>query len=116
MVKGDRHMNILFLVLNEVEYLEDILDAFVDVGVKGATILDSQGMGSALTNGGKEFPFFGALRNLLDGARPYNKTIFTVIEDENILEEAVKAVKEILGDMSNPGVGLMFTLPVGNIF
>ncbi|CAK7080103.1 hypothetical protein CIW83_01650 [Tissierella sp. P1] len=109
-------MNILFLVLNEVEYLDEILDAFVDVGVRGATILDSQGMGSALTNGGKDLPFFGALRNLLDDSRPYNKTIFTVIEDENVLNDAVKAVKEILGDMEKPGVGLMFTLPVGKIY
>ncbi len=109
-------MNILFLVLNEVEYLDDILDAFVDVGVKGATILDSQGMGSALTNGGKDVPFFGALRNLLDDARPYNKTIFTVIEDDKVLEDAIKSVKEILGDMTKPGVGLMFTLPVGKIY
>jgi hypothetical protein len=37
-------MNILFLVLNETEYLDEILDGFVDAGVKGATILDSQGM------------------------------------------------------------------------
>ncbi len=109
-------MNILFLVLNEVEYLDEILDAFVDVGVKGATILDSQGMGSALTNGGKDLPFLGALRNLLDDSRPYNKTIFTVIEDDEVLEDAVKAVKEILGDMKKPGVGLMFTLPIGKIY
>lgn len=109
-------MNILFLVLNEVEYLDDILDVFVDVGVKGATILDSQGMGSALANGGKDVPFFGSLRNLIDDARPYNKTIFTVIEDDELLEDAVKAVKDILGDMKKPGVGLMFTLPVGKIY
>lgn len=109
-------MNILFLVLNEVEYLDDILDAFVDVGVKGATILDSQGMGSALSDGGKNLPFIGSLRNLLNEARPYNKTIFTVIEDDEILEDAVKAVKEILGDMDKPGVGLMFTLPIGKIY
>lgn len=109
-------MNILFLVLNETEYLDDILDAFVEIGVKGATILDSQGMGSALTNGGKDTPFFGTLRTLFDNARPYNKTIFTVIEDEEVLEDAVKAVKEILGDMEKPGVGLMFTLPIGKIY
>ncbi len=109
-------MNILFLVLNEVEYLDDILDAFVDKGVKGATILDSQGMGSALTNGGKDIPFMGTFRILLDNARPYNKTIFTVIEDDQVLKDTVQAVKEILGDMQEPGVGLMFTLPVGEIY
>lgn len=110
-------MNVLFIVLNQVEYLDDILDAFVDVGVRGATIFDSQGMGSALTANGKgNEPFFGVLRNLLDESRPYNKTIFTVIQDDKILEDAVKAVKNIVGDIHKPGVGMMFTLPVGNIY
>ncbi|NMA94539.1 MAG: hypothetical protein GX974_00690 [Clostridiales bacterium] len=108
-------MNILFLVLNEIEYLDDILDAFIDVGIKGATILDSQGMGSALANGERDIPFFGALRTLLDNARPYNKTIFTVVEDEEVLKDAIEAVQDILGDMGKPGVGLMFTVPVGSI-
>ena len=109
-------MNILFLVLNETEYLDEILDSFVEIGVKGATILDSQGMGSALASGERSTPFFGALRTLMDNARPYNKTIFTVIEDEEMLARAVRSVKDILGDMEKPGVGLMFTLPVGNIY
>lgn len=110
-------MNVLFIVLNEVEHLEEILDAFVDIGVRGATILDSQGMGSAITNSGSgSDPFFGAIRTFLDNARPYNKTIFTVIEDDEILDEAVKATKSILGNINKPGVGLMFTVPVGDIY
>ncbi len=108
-------MNILFLVLNKTEYLDEILDAFVEIGVRGATILDSQGMGGALSTGGKDIPFFGGLRTLLDNSRPYNKTVFTVIEDEEVLKKAVKEVKRILGNMNDPGVGLMFTLPVGEI-
>lgn len=108
-------MNILFLVLNETEYLDEILDAFVEVGVKGATILDSQGMGSALANSHKDIPFFGSLRAFIDNARPYNKTIFTVIEDEEVLKNAIEAVQNIVGDMTKPGVGLMFTLPIGSI-
>lgn len=110
-------MNALFIVLNETEYLDDILDGFVEIGVKGATILDSQGMGSAITNSGRGHDaFFGAIRNFLDNARPYNKTIFTVIEDEEILMQAVRTVKEIVGDINKPGVGMMFTVPVGNVY
>lgn len=110
-------MNVLFIVLNKSEYLDDILDAFVEIGVRGATILDSQGMGSALADNGKgSEPFFGVLRNFLDNSRPYNKTIFTVIKDDEILEKAVKAVKEIVVDIYEPGVGMMFTLPVGNVY
>lgn len=110
-------MNVLFIVLNEPEYLDQILDSFVEIGVRGATILDSQGMGSAITNSGKGHEqFFGAIRSFLDNSRPYNKTIFTVIEDEEVLLKAVHTVKEILGDITKPGVGMMFTLPVGNIY
>ena len=110
-------MNVLVIVLNKKEYLDDILDSFVEIGIKGATIIDSQGMGSAITNSGRgSEPMFGAIRSFLDNARPYNKTIFTVIEDEEMLAEAVKIVKEIVGDIYKPGVGMMFTLPVGNIY
>ncbi len=110
-------MNVLFIVLNETDYLDDILDAFVEIGVKGATILDSQGMGSAISNSGRgKDLFFGSIRNLLDNARPYNKTIFTVIEGEYLLQQAIKTVKDIIGDMSKPGIGLMFTMPVGHIY
>lgn len=110
-------MNVLVIVLNKMEYLDDILDCFVEIGVKGATIIDSQGMGSAITNSGRgSEAMFGAIRSFLDNARPYNKTIFTVIEDEEMLAEAVKIVKEILGDINKPGKGMMFTLPVGNIY
>ena len=110
-------MNVLVIVLNKKEYLDDILDSFVEIGIKGATIIDSQGMGSAITNSGRgSEPMFGAIRSFLDNARPYNKTIFTVIEDEEMLAEAVKIVKEIVGDIYKPGVGMMFTLPVGNTY
>ena len=110
-------MNVLFIVLNETGHLDDILDSFIDIGVKGATILDSQGMGSAITNSGRGHEqFFGAIRSFLDNARPYNKTIFTVIEDEEVLLKAVQTVKAIVGDISKPGVGMMFTVPIGNIY
>lgn len=108
-------MNALFIVLNKIEYLDDILDSFIDIGVKGATIIDSQGMGSAITSGGMGHePFFGAIRSFLDNSRPYNKTIFTVIEDDEVLDKAVQTVQDIVGDMNRPGVGMMFTVPVGN--
>lgn len=34
-------MYALFVVLNKTDYLEDILSAFYDLGVAGATIIDS---------------------------------------------------------------------------
>lgn len=109
-------MHVLFLVLNETEYLDDILAAFVKVGVKGATILDSQGMASAIaSNTNRQIPLFGSLKSFLDSSRPYNKTVFTVIDSDELLDKAIDAVNSVVGDICKPGIGLMFTMPVGRI-
>ena len=101
-------------MLNKTEKLEEILEGFVDVGVRGATIMDSQGMGSALAE--SNIPLFGGImRSVMDNNRPYNKVIFALIKDPEVLEAAIKSVEDILGDMSKPGVGLMFTLDVDRV-
>ena len=110
-------MYALFIVLNETDYLDEILARFVDIGVRGATILDSQGMASAsVHNQNKNVPLFGSLKTFLDGARPYNKTIFTVLENEELVERTVQAVKDVLGDLSRPGAGFMFSVPIGRVY
>lgn len=110
-------MHALFFVLNETDYLDEILAKFVDIGVRGATILDSQGMAGALAGShNKDFPFFGSLKLLFEGARPYNKTIFTVLESEELLEKTVATIREILGDIDRPGVGFMFSIPLSNVY
>ena len=109
-------MYALFLVLNETDYLDEILARFVDVGVQGATVLDSQGMASALVSGGRDFPLFGSLKALLEGARPYNKTIFTVLDSEELVERTVSAVKDVLGDAEHPSLGFMFSVPIGKVY
>ncbi|MDI9458942.1 P-II family nitrogen regulator [Candidatus Darwinibacter acetoxidans] len=107
----------LFLVLNDTDYLDEILARFVDVGVQGATILDSQGMASALVSSrGRDYPLFGSLKALLEGARPYNKTIFTVLDSEELVERTVEAVRDVLADAEHPGVGFMFSLPIGQVY
>jgi nitrogen regulatory protein P-II 1 len=107
-------MYVLFVVLNAVDYLDDILSGFVEVGVGGATILDSQGMGSNIVNSNNNnIPLFGALRMLLEDSHPYSKTIFTVLENEELVEKTVKVVRDVVGDISDTGVGFMFTVPIG---
>lgn len=107
-------MHVLFIVLNETDYLDEILTKFIDIGVSGATILDSQGMGSAIVNSEiRSVPLFGFLKSILDESHPYNKTIFTVIDNEELLQKTVKTVKELMEEEA--GAGFMFTVPIDNI-
>ena len=43
-------MQLVVLVLNKTECLEELLEKFVEINVKGATIIESSGMAKALYN------------------------------------------------------------------
>lgn len=110
-------MYALFVVLNEIDYLDDILSDFVENEISGATILDSQGMGSAIVNSNnKDIPLFSALKMLIGDSHPYSKTIFTVLENESMVEKAVEIVQEVVANINSTGVGFMFTVPIAKVY
>lgn len=107
-------MHLLVLIVNKVNKLEDLIVAFSKVGIKGATILDSYGMAKVLSNHKEDLPLFGSLRMLLNEKRPFNKTIITVIKDEQV-EPALSCIREVIGDLSKPNVGIVFTIPINYV-
>ena len=104
-------MKLLVLILNKVEKLEEVLEGFVEIGITGATALDSVGMGHILC---EEVPIFAGLRFMFAGARPHNKTIFSVIKDEKE-DEVIGLLRKILGDLNRPGTGLVFTFSLDRV-
>jgi len=102
-------MKLLVFVLNKEELLEEVLEAFVEAGITGATILDSEGMGRFLTY---EVPLFADFREFMKGNKPYNKTIFSVVEKEEKIKVVEELIEKICGSLSNPGTGILFTIPV----
>lgn len=102
-------MKLLIFVLNKEELLEEILEAFVEAEIPGATILDSEGMGRFLTY---EVPLFADFRDFMKGNKPYNKTIFSVVDKEEKIKKVEELIEKICGSLSDPGTGILFTLPV----
>lgn len=110
-------MYALFVVLNKIDCLEEILSGFVENKISGATILDSQGMGSAIANSNNEdFPFFSKFRMMIGDSHPYSKTIFTVLDNEAVVDKAVEVVREVVADIEDAGIGFMFTVPIANVY
>lgn len=99
----------MVLVLNKEEYLDRVLAAYVEAGISGATILDSEGMGRFLTY---EVPLFADFKSFMKGNKPYNKTILSIIRDESAVGRLEELLKEILGGLESPGTGILFTVPV----
>lgn len=105
-------MKLLILILNKTEDMEDILAEFANYNIPGATILSSAGMARTLSNSNYEnMSFLGSLRAILDPDRRENKTILTVIKD-NQVDDAITAIENVIGDLSNPDTGIAFTVPV----
>jgi nitrogen regulatory protein PII len=104
-------MKLLVLFLNKVEKLEEVLEGYVEIGITGATVLDSVGMGHILC---EEVPIFAGLRFMFAGAKPHNKTVISVIKDEKE-EEAFRVLEKILGDLNKPGTGIVFTFALDRV-
>ena len=105
-------MELLFLILNKEEYLDEILELFLELGVSGATIIETVGMGRVITH---DIPIFAGFRNLMAGSKPYNKTIMAVVNG-SVVKNIVKGVEEICGSLEEPGTGLIFTVPLSNVW
>ena len=83
-------MHLLVAVVNQPEKLDEILSGFVELGVRGATVINSEGMGRVLSH---DIPIFAGLQTLIDRSRPQNRTIFTVLDDD-LVEEARKQARK----------------------
>jgi len=101
-------MKLLVLVLNKEEYTEKLLERFVELGVPGATVIESVGMGRVLS---QEIPIFAGFADMMAGARPSNKTIFTLVPDDAV-EDIREGIEGVIGDLDQPGTGVFCTRPV----
>jgi nitrogen regulatory protein P-II 1 len=102
-------MKLVVFVLNNEDLLEQVLESYVEAGVQGATILDSEGMGRFLTY---EVPLFAEFRQFMKGNKPYNKTIISVVRDHAVIPRLERLLNRTVGGLSTPGSGVFFTIPV----
>jgi nitrogen regulatory protein P-II 1 len=105
-------MQLLVAVINQEEKLDEIMSGFLELGITGATIINSEGMGRLLSH---DIPIFAGLQTLLTRSRPQNQTIFSVIREDDKVEGALALLQEICGDLNDPATGIAFTIPVNRV-
>jgi nitrogen regulatory protein P-II 1 len=105
-------MTLLVFICNQPEKLEEVLEGFLEVGLTGATVIDTVGMGQILSS---EVPIFAGFRSLFRGASTVNKTIFSVVDEPGKVREALDIIDEIFGGLDQPGSGIVFTIPIENV-
>ncbi|MCK7499335.1 MAG: hypothetical protein MZW92_59450 [Comamonadaceae bacterium] len=105
-------MKLMIYVMNNVNQLDPFLHQLKAAGIKGATILDSTGMGRKLAeNDDLGFDLFGSLRAFLDNPRAASKLILMALEDNQV--DIVSAIIDnVAGDLTKPNTGIFFTVPI----
>lgn len=105
-------MNLLIIFLNKIEYLDDLLSAFIEIGIPGATVLDSVGMGHIISH---DIPIFAGLRDSFAGSSPTNKTILVAVDRDRIAK-INEVLKDITGYHRRTGVAKMLSISIDQLF
>jgi nitrogen regulatory protein PII len=104
-------VQLLIVVINQEERMEEILSGFLEIGITGATLINTEGMGRLLAS---EIPIFAGLEALVGRTRPRNQTLFSVMDDDKV-DPALALLQEVCGDFSQPATGIVVTLPVNRV-
>lgn len=105
----------IMLVLADGGKALETLEVWARVGVTGATILDSSGIGRQLA-GHDDLPLIPSIRALLRSQERTHRTIFSVVEDDFDIRELIRATEEVVGELAAPHTGILIVLPVLEVY
>jgi nitrogen regulatory protein PII len=106
--------HLVVVVLNDVNQLEPLVEAWTNAGALGVTVLHSTGVGrlkDALRR--DDVPLFPSLRDLLEHDDLHHHTLFTVVQGDEQVEQLIAVAQSIVGDFDQADTGILFTVPVG---
>ncbi|MFN8400581.1 MAG: P-II family nitrogen regulator [Anaerolineales bacterium] len=111
-------MYLVTLVLHDPDLLEELLDAWTKAGVEGATVLFSSGMGRFRQKQGMrdDLPLIPSLDDFYEAPQTLNRTVFTVVNDDAMVDKILDVTQKLVGDLSQPDTGVMIVTPVARAY
>jgi nitrogen regulatory protein PII len=110
-------MSLILFVLHDPEKLRELLNAWKEAGVSGATVLFSTGLGRLHQSDtlSDDLPLMPSLEDFLPRIESLSRTIFSMVEDEKIVQAVIAATERVVGDLDQPDRGLLMVLPVEQV-
>lgn len=105
-------MQLLIYITNHEDTIRPIMEKIAANGIKGATVVDCEGMLKSLNEDSVDAPaIFGGLRQFVNPGQAKNKMLFILLKDEQI-QTVVDAIHAVAGSLQKPNSGIVFTVPV----
>ncbi len=107
-------MYMILYVAADLQQAKDMMNVWVKAGVTGITILESAGMRQFLDKGilRDDFGPMPSMRQLFRAQETHHRTIFSVVKDDEMLQDVIRTSEEFVGSWSKPDVGVLFVWPV----
>lgn len=107
-------MIFILFVLHDTAQIDPVLEAWENAGVSGITILPSTGLRRRKKSASlrEDFPLIPSLQDMLSYDESLNRTLFTVVKDQEIADRVLAATQEVVGDLNLPNTGILVMLPV----
>ena len=110
-------MYLIVLVVNDPYQCKRLLKSWKEVGVPGATVIESLGLQRALKGVVRDnLPLLPTLRDIESGEENRNRTMFSVVPDQETVNRVRMATEAILGSLEAEDTGFMFVVPVSEAF
>jgi nitrogen regulatory protein P-II 1 len=111
-------MKLILFVLHDPEKLRELLDAWKEAGISGATVLVSTGLGRLDQAGAlrDDLPLMPSLEDFLPRVDRLSRTIFTLTDEDAVVDRVVAATQRVVGDLYEPDRGLLIVLPVAQVY
>lgn len=99
----------LFVVIDDPDRLDQVLEILLECEIRGATIIESQGMAKVLSD---HVPIFFGLRGLSLNEHESNKTIFALSRHPEKIDQAIERISAMFHGFEEAFTGMMFVVPV----
>lgn len=101
-------MYMVMFVLDDPGKLDALLGAWEEVGIRGATILESTGIHRRRTQILPMRYLFQPLGNVEEN----HCTLFAIVDTNEVVKSCLQATEKLVGDLDDPNTGIFAAWPV----
>jgi nitrogen regulatory protein PII len=105
-------MHMILFVLDNPDYLDEVLEAWEDIGVTGVTIVESTGITRYRQTKQVGTPLMAGLNRVMNSREEGHITLLTIVIGESKVSQCIDAAERIVGNLSEPNTGVLAAWPV----
>lgn len=105
-------LKLLVCFIHKKKLLDQVLAKLIELGVGGATVIDTTGVGRSKV---EDILLYEGFKDVLRGAQKDHFTVLCAIQEAQI-EPVAKDLSELYENFAQKGVGFFLTVPIDRVW